>query len=83
MRQNSMDLFLTDLLRSTTNQPESKRDQHCCSNDGYHSEVSSNASSVGSESSSGWNNSRIAANSSGMYRAHDNFLGQKVLCFML
>ena len=70
MRQNSMDLFLQDLLGGGQSS-EPKRDQHCCSNDGYQSEVSSNASSVGSESSSGWiNNSRQqhSANTSGMFR---------------
>ena len=65
MRQNSMDLFLQDLLGGGQAEPR-KDHQHCCSNDGYQSEVSSNASSVGSESSSGWNNSsRASANTSG------------------
>ena len=66
MRQTSMEQIL-NLLESGGSQAGPKKDnhQHCCSNDGYHSEVSSNASSVGSESSSGWNNSRMVANTSG------------------
>ena len=64
MRQVSMEQIL-NLLDSGSQAGPKKDHQQCCPNDGYQSEVSSNASSVGSESSSGWNNSRMVANTSG------------------